>query len=118
VFFVYTGDDSGDLFDIDSWQFTVAETDLDLTASAAVRCVAGKAQVVVTVRNLDTVPADAVIRTPFGTKTVAVAAGTAASTSFATRLASITSGAATLTGTAADRQRYEGSAPIPPRACG
>ncbi|MDQ0574107.1 family 43 glycosylhydrolase [Agromyces albus] len=118
VFFVFTGDGSGDLFDIDSWQFTVVETDLELASSAAVRCVAGKAQVVVTVRNLDTVPADAVIRTPFGTKTVAVAAGAAASTSFATRLASITSGTATLTGTAADGQRYEGSAPIPPRACG
>ncbi len=100
---------------------STAETvagDLDLTTSAAVRCVAGKAQVVVTVRNLDTVRADTVISTPFGTKTVAVAAGAAASTSFPTRLASISSGTATLIGTAADGQRYDGSAAIPSGTCG
>lgn len=91
--------------------------DLALEAAATTRCVAGKVQLVVTTRNVDDQRADVVLTTPYGGKTLAIAAGAATSTAFATRAASIPAGTLTLTGSAADGSAFEGGFPIPAADC-
>ena len=77
---------------------------LALTATAEVRCIAGKASVAVRATNTDTVAADVTITTTYGVKTVkAVQPGAAAFHTFTTRAASVTAGTATVGATAPGR---------------
>ncbi|MFF2370886.1 immunoglobulin-like domain-containing protein [Agromyces sp. NPDC058110] len=92
--------------------------DLELEATAATRCVAGKVSLVVTAKNADDQRADVTIRTAYGDKTVALAAGASISSAFATRAASIPAGTLTLTGSAADGSTFEGAFPTPAANCG
>jgi hypothetical protein len=92
--------------------------DLELTASAATRCVAGKVQLVVTARNADTQRADVVITTAYGSKTVSLSAGATSSAVFSARAASIVAGTFTLTGTGADGAAFDGTFPAPSASCG
>jgi hypothetical protein len=52
---------------------------LDLRVSTTSRCVAGKVQLVVSVRNADASPAEVTITTPFGTKALDMTPGAASS---------------------------------------
>ena len=77
---------------------------LALTATAEVRCIAGKASVAVRATNTDTVAADVTITTTYGVKTVkAVQPGAAAFHTFTTRATSVTAGTATVGATAPGR---------------
>jgi hypothetical protein len=91
--------------------------DLELTATAATRCIAGKVQLLVTVRNADEQRASIEIATAYGTRTVSLAAGAATSAAFATRAASIPAGSFTLTGTGADGAEFDGAFPTPSASC-
>jgi len=73
---------------------------LAVTATAEVRCVAGKALVAVRATNGDTVNADITIKTTYGEKTLAaVKPGAALFHTFTTRLANLPAGSATVTAT-------------------
>ena len=77
---------------------------LALTATAEVRCIAGKASVAVRATNTDTVAADVTITTTYGVKTVkAVQPGAAVFHTFTTRATSVTAGTATVGATAPGR---------------
>ncbi|MET4156937.1 immunoglobulin-like domain-containing protein [Agromyces sp. PvR057] len=91
---------------------------LELEATAATRCVAGKVQLVVTTRNADDQRADAMLQTPYGSKNLTLAAGASVSTAQSTRLSSIPAGTLTLTGSAADGSTFEGAFPTPAANCG
>jgi len=74
---------------------------LDVETSA--RCLAGTAYVAVRATNAGDVPADVVLETPFGRRTVAsVTPGKAAYQSFSTRASAVDAGSATVTGTLPD----------------
>jgi hypothetical protein len=73
---------------------------LDVTATTTDRCVVGKATQVVTVTNNEQVPVEVTVTSPYGTKTVTIAAGKSKSVSFSTRAASIEAGTITLSATA------------------
>ncbi|WP_448721191.1 glycoside hydrolase [Microbacterium natoriense] len=67
--------------------------DLDATVSTSVRCVAGKAQLVLTVTNTSEVPTDISVSTPYGSKALSdVQPGARSSIAQATRLASFPAG--------------------------
>ncbi|MEV4776160.1 beta-L-arabinofuranosidase domain-containing protein [Microbacterium sp. LWH12-1.2] len=70
----------------------VRESELEVTSEASVRCVAGKAVLVVKVRNGADAPVNAVITSAFGTARLRVGAGGTASTSIATRQPAIAAG--------------------------
>lgn len=91
---------------------------LTVNAVAAVRCVAGKGQVLVTLANTSTVAATVTVTTPYGSKHVALAAGATTSAAFATRLASVPAGTATVAATGATGQSYTGATAIPAGLCG
>ncbi|MFK4850051.1 immunoglobulin-like domain-containing protein [Microbacterium sp. ZW T6_19] len=91
---------------------------LTVNTVAAVRCVAGKGQVLVTLSNTSTVAATVTVTTPYGSKQVALAAGATTTAAFATRLASVPAGTATVTATGATGQSYAGTAAIPAGLCG
>jgi uncharacterized protein len=75
--------------------------ELQVTAVAATRCVAGKVTLTVTATNASKVPVALSITTPFGTKQVAaVGPGKSSSNAFTTRAASIAGGAASVVATA------------------
>ncbi|MFY9714793.1 MAG: immunoglobulin-like domain-containing protein [Microbacterium sp.] len=59
---------------------------------ASTRCVAGKAVVIAKVSNESSQSASVVVASPYGTRTLAVAAGASASTSFSSRLATAPAG--------------------------
>jgi hypothetical protein len=74
-----------------------APAELAVSATAQVRCIAGKAYLAVRASNDDTVPMDVTLTTPFGEKTVAdVAPGASAFHSFSTRKAALEAGTATV----------------------
>ncbi len=73
---------------------------LDVTATSVERCVAGKVVLAVSLSNASGAAASAKVVTPFGTRTVSVAAGTTSLQAFSTRTASIEAGAITGTATA------------------
>lgn len=76
-----------------------APVSLEVTVSAALRCVAGKAVVTATVVNRSDVAVDVVVAGPYGSRTIAaVAPGATSSAAFTTRAISI--GAGSLTATA------------------
>lgn len=78
--------------------FEIAAPDLDVTATTAVRTIAGKQYVTVTATNREAVPVAITISTPYGDKTfAAVAPGKSASVSINSRLAVLPAGVATLT---------------------
>ncbi|MEF3402414.1 immunoglobulin-like domain-containing protein [Agromyces sp. CCNWLW203] len=92
--------------------------DLELDAAATTRCVAGKVQLVVTVQNAGDQRAAVAIQTPYGGKSISIAAGASASAAFATRAASIAAGTLALTGSSADGSTFEGSFNTPAANCG
>lgn len=120
VFFVFVApegtDESVDLFEIDNWAFGQEAAALDLTVTATSRCVAGKAQLVTTVRNNEAVAVEAKLTTPYGEKTITVAAGKSVSSAFASRLKTLPSGTAGVTGSAGS-QSYSGSAEYSANRC-
>ena len=84
-----------------SVKVTVAADDLDVTGTAATRCVAGKVVQVLTVTNGEDVPVTVSASGPYGSKTfTSLAAGKSASAAFTTRQASIPGGTVSLTATA------------------
>lgn len=91
---------------------------LDLSASAATRCVAGKVVEVVTVRNLDTVPATVTVAGAYGSKTISVAAGKSTAVSFTTRAASIGADTVSVAGQSTDGQTHRSTAVAPATSCG
>lgn len=102
VFFTYSGP-SGDLFELDTWAFTEASAapQLDVTATASLRCVAGKAIVTVKVANDDEVATAVEVSSAYGSKTIAsVAPGKATSHAFTTRLANVPAGEITVSASA------------------
>jgi hypothetical protein len=68
---------------------------LNLSATVANRCVAGKVTQAATLTNADTVAADVTVAGAFGSKTVTVAAGKTISTTFSTRAPSVDAGTMT-----------------------
>ena len=89
-----------------------------VNATAAVRCVAGKGQVLVTIANASTVAAQVTVSTPYGTKSVALAAGATSSVAFATRLAAVPAGTATITATGPAGHSHNSTTAIPAGLCG
>ena len=65
---------------------------LDLSATVANRCVAGKLTQFVTVTNADTVSADVTVAGAYGSKKMTVAAGKTMSTTFSTRAQTVEAG--------------------------
>lgn len=91
---------------------------LDLQPTVSQRCVAGKANLVVSVRNADDVAADVTIASVYGSKTIpSVKAGGSATASFATRSASIGTGTVSVTGSAG-AATYDGTVSYPAHTCG
>jgi hypothetical protein len=79
---------------------TIGET-VQVSATASIRCTAGKAYVLVTTANSEGAPVDIAITSAYGTKSFsAVATGKAVSQSFTTRLASVPAGTVTVDATA------------------
>ncbi|WP_461475892.1 OmpL47-type beta-barrel domain-containing protein [Microbacterium sp. HJ5] len=92
---------------------------LDLQPSVAQRCVAGKAVIVVAIKNADDAAAAVTIESPFGSKTIAsVKAGSTATTTFSTRTVGVGGGEISVTGSTADDATYEGSVSYPAFSCG
>ncbi|SFR70305.1 hypothetical protein SAMN05428970_0910 [Agromyces sp. CF514] len=77
----------------------VPEPELEVTAEASVRCVAGKAVIVVKATNGDDVPVELVETSAHGTATASLAAGKTVSKTFSTRVAAISAGSVTVTAT-------------------
>lgn len=78
-----------------------SEPNVEIDLTAATRCAAGKVQVTALVSNPNDVPVQAVVASPFGTKTfAAVAPGKSATHAFTTRQAAIDAGELTVTATA------------------
>ncbi|WP_448721200.1 beta-L-arabinofuranosidase domain-containing protein [Microbacterium natoriense] len=78
----------------------VRESGLDVSATASVRCAAGKATLVTTVRNGSDAAAAVTVTTAFGTAHLTVDAGRTASKSQATRQAAISAGEVSIVATA------------------
>jgi hypothetical protein len=75
----------------------IAPYDLNVSATASVKCVAGKAFVSVSVSNGDIAPMNLALHSEFGDKTfTAIAPGKAALHSYTTRLASVAAGTVTV----------------------
>ncbi len=98
------------------------EPELDVTATAQARCLAGKAYVAVRATNGGDVPLDVTLDTPFGTKTVSgVQPGANAYQSFAVRSGSVDAGSATVTATGdvdGEAVTTEVDAPFDALSCG
>ncbi|WP_082461949.1 glycoside hydrolase N-terminal domain-containing protein [Agromyces sp. Leaf222] len=110
--------------EVGRWQelaFPPTQPMLEVTATAAARCVAGKVVSTVTVTNEDDVPIDVSVETAFGTRSfTAVAPGKNAFHGFTTRAASIAAGEATIGLTATvDGEEVSQSvvAPYPAHSC-
>lgn len=102
VYFSYSGP-TGDLFELDTFAFTEGEAApaLDITASAATRCIAGKAIVTVQASNGSDVPVGVTFTSTSGTKSfTSVAPGKTVSHAFTTRQANLPAGAVTVEATA------------------
>lgn len=92
---------------------------LEASATATTRCVAGKVQLVVTVANDDDRALDVAITTPYGTKSVDLAAGKKTSAAFSTRLATVPAGTAQVVVSAdVDGQKVESTVPATYAAAG
>ncbi|MFH8251803.1 immunoglobulin-like domain-containing protein [Microbacterium sp. B2969] len=94
---------------------------LAVNASVTARCVAGKVVQIVTVTNADGAPVTASVASPYGAKTLPVAAGKSASASFTTRLAAIDPGSVTIAASATvdgTQVSIEKTVPYPAADCG
>jgi beta-xylosidase len=91
---------------------------LDVTATTATRCVAGKLTLVVTVANGSDRAVTASISGAYGSKDVTIAAGKSTSATFATRLAAIPSGAVTIAATAEGATDASVTAAVAAASCG
>lgn len=93
---------------------------VEVSAVATSRCVAGKAVLAVTATNESDEPVAVDIETPYGAKQVAsLAAGASASASFSSRLVALPAGTATVTATGADPSATDTvSAGYAARSCG
>ncbi len=90
----------------------------DVSATAAPRCLAGRAYVAVRATNDGAVPADVTLSTPFGERTVAgVAPGASAYQSFSARSATLDAGSALVTATGDGRSSSDDVA-YPALDCG
>jgi len=91
----------------DHQQWTLVDVtvkELDLVVTATTRCAAKKVYLTVSVKNADTEPADVIITTAFGSKTVqALAPGKTTSVAFSSRLESVASGTVSVSGSATGR---------------
>lgn len=96
---------------------SVAIMSLELTATATTRCVAGKVTETVTVKNNDDVAASVVISTPYGNKTVTLAAGKSTSAAFTTRAASTPAHQVTVTGESAGGRTYSSQLAVAAANC-
>jgi hypothetical protein len=86
------GPKSYNLFETKTVTITVGQT-VQATATASIRCTAGKAYVLVSAANSEGAPIDVAITSDYGTKTfTAVATGKAVTQSFTTRLVSVPAG--------------------------
>lgn len=92
--------------------------ELELTLTATTRCVAGKVQQIVTVRNDDDVSATVALQGAYGSKTVTVAAGAGSSSAFATRAASTEAGQVSASAQADDGRSAELTAVLAAANCG
>lgn len=123
VYFAYTGP-SGDLFEVDTLQFTEGEAapSLDVSVTAGTRCVAGKALVTVQATNNADVPVSIAFETSFGSKSFAsVAPGKSVAHAFTTRLTSVPAGVASMDATATiegEPVTVSHDAPYNVRSCG
>jgi hypothetical protein len=90
---------------------------LDITATGATRCVAGKVIEVVSVTNADDVAATVVIAGAYGSKTITVAAGKSVSATFTTRLASIAADTVSITAQSADGRSHTSTVTVAAAGC-
>ncbi|MBE7702044.1 family 43 glycosylhydrolase [Oerskovia sp. Sa1BUA8] len=100
VYFTFSGPSGSDLVELDTWSFAAAsETPtLDVSVSAAARCLAGKVSLTVRAVNDGAGPVDVTMSTPFGRKTFEGLSPTrSAQQTFATRAGSVPAGAVTVT---------------------
>jgi hypothetical protein len=99
-----------------------APYDLSVSATASVRCIAGKAFVTVSVTNGDIAPVDLVLHSIYGDKSFpAISPGKGALHSYTTRLASVPEGTVTIDVTATvfgDPQSKQLTATYAAKACG
>jgi enterochelin esterase-like enzyme len=87
----------------------------EVSATVSLRCVVGKAQVVVSVANADPVARDVTVETPYGSKILTgVAAGQAKSQAFATKLGDVPAGSVQLNAGGFDLA----ATPYPAKTCG
>ncbi|WP_161490311.1 family 43 glycosylhydrolase [Agromyces aureus] len=93
---------------------------VEVSAVATTRCVAGKAVLAVTATNESDEPVAVAIETPYGSKQVAaLAAGASTSASFASRLVALPAGTTTVTATGAGPSATDSvSAGYAARSCG
>ncbi|WP_197517391.1 glycoside hydrolase family 43 protein [Microbacterium karelineae] len=85
VFFRYVGP-SGELFDVDTIEFAAEGASLEVSVTAAARCVAGTAVVTARVANDSDLVAAVTVESPFGTQAAAaIGPGSTASYAFRTR---------------------------------
>jgi hypothetical protein len=97
---------------------TLVTNTLDLQPTITQRCIAGKAYLVVSVKNAEDVAADVEITTPFGSKTLtALKAGGTVSSTFNSRLPHLEAGEIEVTGTAGDLA-YSGTVAFSAHDCG
>lgn len=119
VFFTYSGP-SGDLLELDSWEFTAAdgEPTLDVTVTADTRCVVGRAVLTVRATNGEDQPVTVQADTAHGAKVFAdLAPGRGASHAFTTRQVSLPAGEVDVT-LSADGVTVPTTVPYAARSCG
>lgn len=98
---------------------TVQLAGVELVASASARCVAGKVQVVLTVRNAGDEAAAVSVTTPYGSRSwAAVAPGKSVSAAFATRQVAISGQTAEVTGQTDGLPDYQEQVALPAQSCG
>ncbi|MFK4761663.1 family 43 glycosylhydrolase [Microbacterium sp. ZW T5_45] len=91
---------------------------LEITATATTRCVAGKVVLVATVANDSDRAVTASIGSAYGAKTVTIAAGASASASFSTRLTTVPAGTVDVVATADGATDAVTQAAVDPKTCG
>src|SRR5699024_898983 len=101
VFFTYSGP-SGDLLELDSWEFTKVsgEPTLDVTVTAETRCVVGRTVLAVRATNGEDHPVTVRADSAYGSKVFDLAPGRGASQVFTTRQVSLPAGEVAVTLTA------------------
>ncbi|WP_250443047.1 immunoglobulin-like domain-containing protein [Actinotalea sp. C106] len=96
----------------------VVEAGPALEVIADTRCVVGRVVLTTTVTSSADDAVDALVETPYGSRTISLAEGRTATTAFTTRAASTPEVTVGVTATAADGGSTTVQASTPPRACG